>query len=104
MKHEDLIPKFEREARCLIADLKNPARYIIYCNFGYSRYFLNVSDHTFCYNIDMATLFKRKYLAMAVAKACSDAEKYTLLVAKVTTKNGEGKVLKYEMSRFQPTV
>jgi hypothetical protein len=47
-------------------------------------------------SIDQATLFKRKPVAQAVAKANSSGRKHRLRVAKITTKNGKRKVLKFE--------
>jgi hypothetical protein len=57
---------------------------------------LNVSDYTFCDDIYTATLFKTEYMARALAHACSENRTKDLLVAKITTKGGKRKVLKYE--------
>ena len=82
--------------RQIADDRDNPVRYVIYLNFGRHRYFLNLLNDTLCYHIDAATLFKRKDVAMAAAKACSDAKQCHFLVAGITTKNGERNVLKYD--------
>jgi hypothetical protein len=47
-------------------------------------------------SIDQATLFKREYVARSVAKAYSEGRRNALFIAKITTKNGKRKVLKYE--------
>jgi hypothetical protein len=47
-------------------------------------------------SIDQATLFKREHVARAVAKAYSGGRRNDLLIAKITTKNGRRRVLKYE--------
>jgi hypothetical protein len=57
---------------------------------------LNVSDDGYGMSIDQATLFKRKAVAQAVAKAYSSGRKNRLHLARITTKNGKRRVLKYE--------
>jgi hypothetical protein len=47
-------------------------------------------------SIDQATLFKREHVALAVARAYSEGRKNDLLIAKITTKGGKRRVLKYE--------
>ena len=96
---EELSPEWKRELRRRVADSRNPVRYVIYSDIlpgGEWRLFFNVSDDTFCDQLDTATLFKREHVALAVAKMCSDGRKRDLFVAKITTKNGKRKVLKYE--------
>jgi hypothetical protein len=41
-------------------------------------------------------LFKREHVARAVARAYSEGSRNDLLIAKITTKNGKRRVLKYE--------
>jgi hypothetical protein len=64
---------------------------------GRWRLFLNVSDDTFCDQLDRATLFKREHVAQAVARACSERRHRDLLVAKITTRNDQRKVLQYAL-------
>jgi len=103
---DDLSPEQWRELRRRLADSRNPVRYVIYSDLlprGRWRLFLNVSDDTFCDQLDTATLFKRKNVAMSVAKLCSDGRKRDLLIAKITTKNGKRKVLSYEKRKHRTT-
>jgi hypothetical protein len=79
--------------------LNNSVRYVIYSDLlpgGRWRLFFNVSDDTFCDQLDTATLFKREHVALAVAKLCSDGRKRDLFVAKITTKDRKRRVLKHE--------
>ncbi len=96
---EELSPELRREIHRRVADSRNPVRYVIYSDLlpgGRWRLFFNVSDDTFCDQLDTATLFKREHVAMAIAKLCSDGPKRDLFVAKITTKHGKRRVLKYE--------
>ncbi len=96
---EELSPKWRRELRRRIADSRNPVRYVIYSDLipdGRWRLFFNIADDTFCDELDTATLFKRERIALAVAKLCSDGRQRDLFVAKITTRNGKRRVLKYE--------
>ena len=98
---EDLSPAEIRELKSRIADLHNPVRFVIYSDLlpnGRWRLFLNASDDTFCDHLDTATLFKREHVAHAVARACSERRHRDLLVAKITTRNDQRKVLKYALS------
>jgi hypothetical protein len=95
----ELTPEEVREIKRRIRDFENPVRYVIYSNLMPQRrwrLFLNVADYTFCDDIYTATLFKTQYMAEALARACSEDRKRDLLVAKITTKGGKRKVLKYE--------
>ena len=98
---EDLSPAEIRELKSRIVDLHNPVRYVIYSDLlpnGRWRLFLNVSDGTFCDQLDTATLFKREHAAQAGARACSERRHRDLLVAKITTRSDKRKVLKYALS------
>ena len=98
---EDLSPAEIRELKSRLADLHNPVRYVIYSDLlpnGRWRLFLNVSDGTFCDQLDTATLFKREHAAQAVARVCSERRHRDLLVAKITTRSDKRKVLKYALS------
>lgn len=96
---EELSPETRKELRRRLADSRDPVRYVVYTEFlpdGRWRLFLNVSDDTYCDRLDAATLFKREQVALAVAKLYSDGRRRDLLVAKITTRNGRRRVLKYE--------
>jgi len=95
---DELSPEFIKELRRRIADSKDPVRYVIYSNMtdsGSWRLWLDVSGDMYGMSIDQATLFKRKPVAQAVAKANSSGRKDRLRVAKITTKNGKRRVLKF---------
>ena len=98
-KDDELSPKFKRELRRRIADTNDPVRYVIFSDItgrGRWRLWLDVSDDVYGMSIDQATLFKRKAVAQAVAKACSSGSNNHLHLAKLTTKNGKRRVLRYE--------
>lgn len=88
-----------RELKSSIADSENPVRYVVFTDIignGKWRLWLDVSSDGYGMSIDQATLFKREHIARAVAKAYSKGRKRDLLIAKITTKGGKRKVLKYE--------
>ena len=94
----DLTQKEIREIKRRARDIENPVRYVIYSEIppgGQWKMFLNVSDYTFCEDIYTATLFKTEHMAKALAEACSGEKVSDLLVAKITTKGGKRKILKY---------
>ena len=94
----DLTPEEIRKIKKIARDIKNPVRYVIFSEIppgGQWKMFLNVSDYTFCEDIYTATLFKTEHMAKALAEACSGEKVSVLLVAKITTKGGKRKVLKY---------
>ena len=96
---DELSPEFIKELRRRIADTNDPVRYVIYSDMtgsGTWRLWLDVSSDTYGMSIDQATLFKRKAVAQAVAKANSSGRKGRLRIAKITTKNGKRRVLKFE--------
>ena len=95
----DLTQKEIREIKRRARDIENPVRYVIFSEIppgGQWKMFLNVSDYTFCEDIYTATLFKTEHMAKALAEACAGEKVMNLLVAKITTKNGKRKILKYE--------
>jgi len=95
----DLTPEEIRKVKKIARDIKNPVRYVIYSEIppgGQWKMFLNASDYTFCEDIFTATLFRTKHMAKALAEACSGEKVMNLLVAKITTKSGKRKILKYE--------
>jgi hypothetical protein len=63
-----------------------------------------VSSDGYGMSIDQATLFKREHVARAVAKAYSEGRQNDLLIAKITTKGGKRRVLKYEKPKHGRTV
>jgi hypothetical protein len=96
---EKISPELRRELKRRIADADNPVRYVIFSDItgdGRWRLWLDVSGDGYGTSIDQATLFKREHVARSVAKAYSEGRKNDLLIAKITTKNGKRKVLKYE--------
>ncbi len=95
----DLTPEEIRKIKKIARDIKNPVRYVIYSEIppgGQWKMFLNVTDYTFCEDIYTATLFRSEHMARALAEACSGEKVMNLLVAKITTKSGKRKVLKYQ--------
>ena len=96
---EEISPELRRELKRRIADADNPVRYVIFSDItgdGRWRLWLDVSGDGYGTSIDQATLFKREHVARSVAKAYSEGRRNDLLIAKITTKNGKRKVLKYE--------
>ncbi len=87
---------FELKRR--IKDLENLVKYVIYSDIipkGRWRLFLNISDDTWCDNINTATLFKRQHIAKAVVEKYSEERRKDISIAKISTKNDKRKVLKY---------
>ncbi len=86
------------ELKRRIKDLKNLVRYVIYSDIipkGRWRLFLNISDDTWCDDINTATLFKRQHIAIAVVEKYTEERRRDISIAKITTKNDKRKVLKY---------
>jgi hypothetical protein len=95
---EDLSPEWKRELRRRFADARSPVRYVVFSDIGGRgcwRLWLDVSSDGYGMSIDQATLFKREHVARAVARAYSEGLRDGLLVAKITTKDGKRRVLKY---------
>jgi hypothetical protein len=96
---EDLSPEWKREIRRRVDDARNPVRYVVFSDIGGKgrwRLWLDVSSDGYGMSIDQATLFKREHVARSVATAYSEGSRNQLLIAKITTKNGKRRVLKYE--------
>jgi hypothetical protein len=96
---EEISPELKLELKRRIADADNPVRYVVFSDItgdGRWRLWLDVSGDGYGMSIEQATLFKREHVARSVAKAYSEGRKNDLLIAKITTKNGKRKVLKYE--------
>jgi len=93
-----------RELRRRVEDSRNPVRYVVFSDIsgnGRWRLWLDVSSDGYGMSIDQATLFKREHVARAVAKAYSEGRRRELLIAKITTKNGKRRVLKYEKAEHR---
>lgn len=93
------------ELKHSLKDSEDPVRYVVYSDILGNRkwrFWLNVSYDGYGNSIDQATLFKREHIARAVAKAYSEGRKNDLLIAKITTKGGRRRVLKYEKPKKWP--
>jgi len=96
---EEISSELRRELKRRLADAHNPVRYVVFSDItgdGRWRLWLDVSGDGYGMSIDQATLFKREHVARSVAKAYSEGRRNALFIAKITTKNGKRKVLKYE--------
>jgi hypothetical protein len=101
---EELSPALKRELKRRIADAENAVRYVVFSDIignGRWRLWLDVSGDGYWDTIDNATLFKREHVARAVARAYSEGRKNELLIAKITTKTGKRRVLKYEKQKHR---
>jgi len=96
---EEISSELRLELKRRLADAHNPVRYVVFSDItgdGRWRLWLDVSGDGYGMSIDQATLFKREHVARSVAKAYSEGRRKALFIAKITTKNGKRKVLKYE--------
>jgi len=101
---EELPPEWKRELKRRVADLRNHVRYVVFSDIGGKgrwRLWLDVSSDGYGMSIDQATLFKREHVARSVSIAYSQGSRNDLLIAKITTKNGKRKVLKYEKTEHR---
>jgi len=101
---EEISPELRRELKRRLADVNNPVRYVVFSDItgaGRWRLWLDVSADGYGMSIDQATLFKREHVARAVAKAYSEGRRNDLLIAKITTKNGKRKVIKYDKPKHR---
>ncbi len=98
---EPLSPEELRELRSRIKDSESPIRYMVVNRLlPRWRLFFNVSDDTYCDQIDSGTLFKRLAYAEAIAEQLGRGkERPGLEVAKVTTKGGRIRVVRYLAKR-----
>ena len=95
---EDLTPDQIRDLKRSIEDLENPVKYVVYSELSPGRrwrLFLNVSDDTWCDDINTATLFKAEHIAKVVCKEYSGGRERGPSIAKITTRNSKRKALKY---------
>jgi hypothetical protein len=100
----ELSPEWRREIARRVADADNPVRYVVFSDIGGTgrwRLWLDVSTDSYGMSVDQATLFKREHVARAVAKVYSEGRSNDLLVAKITTKSGRRRVLKYDRPDHQ---
>ena len=101
---EELSPEWKRELARRVADARNPVRYVVFSDIGGNgrwRLWLDVSGDGYGMKLDQATLFKREHVARSVAKAYSEGKRSDLLIAKITTKHGKRKVLRYEKTEHR---
>ena len=101
---EELTREQIRELKRNFADANNPVRYVVFSDIlgnGHWRLWLDVSSDGYGMSIDQATLFKREHVARAVAREYSEGRKNDLLIAKITTKGGKRRVLKYEKPKHR---
>ena len=95
---EPEIKKVNKELDIQMNDSQDPIRYIIVSDFSLKmkwKLYFNISDETWCDDIDTATIFKRKEYASAILKTLDKEEEKSNIIAKITTKNDKRKVLKY---------
>lgn len=103
---QEISPELRRELKRRLADARNPVRYVVFSDItgdGRWRLWLDVSSDGYGMSLDQATLFKREHVARAVAKTYSEGRRNDLLIAKITTKNGKRRVLKYEKPKHRTT-
>lgn len=103
---QEISTELRRELKRRLADARNPVRYVVFSDItgdGRWRLWLDVSSDGYGMSLDQATLFKREHVARAVAKAYSEGRRNDLLIAKITTKNGKRRVLKYEKPKHRTT-
>lgn len=102
----DLTPEQIRELKRRIKDSENQVRYVIYTDLlprGRWRLFFNVSEDTWCDDVNAATLFKRDYYAQAVIDQYCQGGERDLFIAKITTRNNKRKVLEYHRKEHRTT-
>ena len=95
----ELSPAWRRELRRRLADSQNPVRYVVFSDrggLGRWRLWLDVSGDGYGMTLEQATLFKHEHVARAVAKAYSAGRAHDLRVAKITTKGGKRRILRYD--------
>ncbi len=92
------IKKAKKELDIIVKDSEDPIRYVIvsdlFSKTKWQHYF-NVSDETWCSEIDSATIFKREGHALAILKTLNSKKDKSNIIAKITTKNKKRKILKY---------
>ncbi len=94
-------PEMKKERKKLgnsIKDLESRIRYVIVSILSFElkwKLYFNISDETWCSEIDSATIFKRKKHALAILKTLNKGKDKSHILAKITTKDKKRKVLKY---------
>ncbi|MFQ5686126.1 MAG: DUF6557 family protein [Candidatus Scalindua sp.] len=92
------IKKAKKELEITVKDSEDPIRYIIVSDLFSTtkwQFYFNVSDETWCSEIDSATTFKRVTHALAILKTLNTRKDKSNIIAKITTKNKKRKILKY---------
>ncbi len=92
------IKKFKKELDIRVKDSEDSIRYIIVSNLSSKlkwQHYFNISDETWCSEIDSATIFKRESHALAILKTLNRGKDKSNILAKITIKNKKRKVLKY---------
>jgi len=90
--------KAKKELDTRMKDSKDPIRYIIVSDLfpkGKWQLYFNVSDETWCSDLDSATTFKRETHALAILRTLNTRKDKSNIIAKITTKNKKRKILKY---------
>ena len=81
-----------------IKDHESRVRYVIVSVLSSElkwKLFFNISDETWCSELDTATIFKRRKHAMAILKTLNKGKVKSNILAKITTKDKKRKILKY---------
>ncbi len=92
------IKKFNKELVAQNEDYKDPVRFIIVSKLlpgSKWQLFFNLSDDTWCSDIDSATIFKRENYASAMLKALSRKKDKSTILAKITIKDKKRRILQY---------
>ena len=95
---EPEMKKVRKELDNSVNDHEDPIRYVIVSIMSLElkwKLFFNISDETWCDEIDSATIFKREKHALAILKTLNKGRDKSHILAKITTKNKKLKVLKY---------
>lgn len=94
---EPLSPELIRELKARMKDADSPIRFMVVSRLTSKwRLFFDVSNGTYCADIETGTLFKRRAFAEAIAESLRDGRDGShVAVAKVTTKNGKIRVVRY---------
>lgn len=82
--------------------MDDPVRYAVFSDlggFGRWRLWLDVTQDVYGTSVEQATLFKRERVARAVARVFSERRSTNLLIARITTRNGRRRILRYDKAR-----
>jgi len=92
------IKKARKKLDNSIKDHESRIRYVIVSVLSSElkwKLFFNISDETWCSELDTATIFKRKKHALAILNTLNKRKVKSNILAKITTKDNQRKVLKY---------